>query len=131
MNRRPLVYVAGPITSPEPMANAHRALALGGTLLRTGLVVPFVPHVTCLWQMVDPHSYETWMAYDFEVIHRCDALLRMDGESPGADREVALALDLRLPVFDEADEDGGGIPGLLAWAETWARMEPLRAGVAS
>lgn len=41
---KPLVYVAGPITIPEPMANTHRAIKVAPELLDSGLVVPFVPH---------------------------------------------------------------------------------------
>jgi hypothetical protein len=36
---------------------------------------------------------------DFEKIKRSDALLRLPGESSGADSEVQLALSLSLPVF--------------------------------
>jgi len=101
---RPLVYVAGPITVPEPMENTHRALAIGAQLLDSGHVVPFVPHLTCLWNIVTPRPYEEWMHFDFDMIHHCDALLRIPGESNGADREAALADELDIPVFYEVDD---------------------------
>lgn len=106
---KPLVYVAGPVTVPEPMENVHNAVKVASRLRDSGLVVPFVPHTTCIWHMIEPADYETWLSYDFDVIRHCDALLRMDGISQGADREVAFAEDLGLSVFlGEAE--------LLEWA---------------
>lgn len=114
---KPLVYVAGPITVPEPMENVHHAVKVATRLRDSGLVVPFVPHTTCLWHMIEPASYETWLAYDFDVIRHCHALLRMEGESKGeskgADREVAFAYSLDKDVF--FDE-----PSLLHWAGWYA-----------
>ncbi len=37
------------------------------------------------------------------IIHKCDALYRVPGESSGADREVELARKLRIPVFTNAE----------------------------
>jgi Domain of unknown function (DUF4406) len=96
---KPLVYVAGPVTS-APLENTHAALVFGAGLIDTGLVAPVMPHLTCFWQMVTPRSYETWLAYDAEILRRCDALLRLPGASPGADREVELARRMQLPIFD-------------------------------
>ena len=47
------------------------------------------------------------MTADFDVLARCDALLRMPGESPGADREVAHALKVV------------GIAGLVVASPIW------------
>ena len=94
---KPLVYVAGPISS-NPMHGAHDACEVGSRLLAIG-VLPVLPHLTVLWDMIDPHDYEDWMAYDFGLIDHCQALYRMAGASPGADREVAYAESLGLPVF--------------------------------
>lgn len=105
----PMIYLAGPITKPEPMENVHDAVVIATQLLDSGLVVPFVPHTTALWHMITPRPYEVWMAYDFAVIEHCAAVLRIDGESMGADREVAHADNLGIPVFYSVDE-------LLRWA---------------
>lgn len=109
---KPLVYLAGPITVPEPMENTHIALREADVLLIDAVVLPFVPHLTCLWQMISPHSYEDWLAYDFDVIQHCDALYRLPGESRGADREVVFANNLGLPVFVDRDD-----------LYTWARSD--------
>lgn len=100
MTRRPLVYVAGPYTTPEPVGmNVKRAVEVGSRMLDAGLA-PIVPHLSHYWHLADPHPYEAWLALDFEIIRRCDHVYRMPGVSPGADREVAFARDeCDIPVW--------------------------------
>jgi hypothetical protein len=95
--KRPLVYVAGPYSKPDQCVNVSAACRAADSVLRAG-AVPFVPHLTHLWHMLSPKEYELWMQYDFAVIRHCQALLRIPGESPGADREVAFAHDVGVPV---------------------------------
>jgi hypothetical protein len=51
---------------------------------------------------------EVFHAYQYPVAHRllqcCDAVLRIPGESRGADLDVAHALKLGLPVYRDVDE---------------------------
>ena len=51
---------------------------------------------------------EVFNAYQYPVAHRllqcCDAVLRIPGESRGADLDVAHALKLGLPVYGDVDE---------------------------
>ncbi len=108
----PMVYVAAPYTIPDPVENTAEALRVATYLLDTGLVIPFVPHLTMFWHLCHPHDYDVWLRYDMEVLKRCDALLRLPGESTGADGEVRIADMLKLQVFtDQAD-----VP---PWAERW------------
>lgn len=118
---KPLVYVAGPITNPNPMQNTHTALVLGRRMLSDGYVVPFLPQLSVVWEMVTPDiGYEAWLAYDFDVIRHCQALFRIEGHSPGADREVAFAIDvLDIPVFDD-------IHDLNHWASAWSARQAVR-----
>ncbi len=60
---------------------------------------PFVPHLTHFWHMLFPRSYEDWLDQDNQYIPVCEALVRLPGESSGADKEVALALSLGVPVY--------------------------------
>jgi hypothetical protein len=53
-------------------------------------------HETTADELMD---YEAWMAYDFEWLSTCAAVLRLPGDSPGADREVDAALNAGKPVF--------------------------------
>lgn len=122
--KKPLVYVAGPITKPDPLTNTHSGIMCATMLLDTGLIVPFSPHLTAFWEVIQPRPYEDWMQYDFEIIHRCDALYRMSGESAGADREVELASTLGIPVFnEEVHTEGRALRRLLEWAKTWSERD--------
>lgn len=112
--KRPLVYVAGPITG-DPFGCVRQA-AEAFDRCRAAGVVPFLPQLSVIHEMVRPLPYEAWLDYDRDVIRHCEALVRLPGDSPGADSEVALAHQLRLPVFD-APEDW---PLLERWA---ARLE--------
>ncbi len=99
-----LVYVAGPITG-DPFGCVRQALGVFDTLRALGLV-PFLPQLTVLAEIVEHRPYEAWMAYDLDVIAHCAALIRLPGDSPGADREIAHAQRLAIPVYrwpDDAD----------------------------
>lgn len=101
---KPLVYVAGPI-SGDPFGCVRQAIDAFDRLRAIG-AVPFLPQMTVLHAMVVDTPYEEWMAYDFDVIRKCDALLRLAGESSGADREIAFAGEIGLPVFWDSPDLG-------------------------
>src|SRR5689334_9793045 len=93
------VYIAGPYTSPDPCENTNRAIKMADQLLARGFA-PFVPHLSHFWHTVSPKPYQTWIDYDLEWVKRCDCVLRLCGESKGADGEVALAESIGIPVFE-------------------------------
>lgn len=97
MANKKLLYLAGPYSS-EPEFNTHKAIKVAGKLSDMGYVV-FVPHLSHYWDKIDKRNYEWWMSYDFEILSRCDLLVRMPGESSGADREVAFAIAHNIPHF--------------------------------
>jgi nucleoside 2-deoxyribosyltransferase len=93
------VYIAGPLTGPHCLVNVTLAVRAAERLRKNGLV-PFCPHLGALWEMIAPGaSYEDWMRWCLAWLERCDAVVRLDGESPGADREVAHAAIKGIPVF--------------------------------
>ena len=96
-NPPPLVYIAGPITG-DPFGCVRQA-ASHFDELRAARVAPFMPQLSVLHEMIAPQPYETWLAYDFDVIRNCAALVRLPGHSPGADREVDFANGWGIPVF--------------------------------
>jgi hypothetical protein len=49
--------------------------------------------------MMHAHEYEFWLMQDLEWLAQCNAILRLPGDSPGADREVKRAEELELIVF--------------------------------
>ena len=93
------VYVAGPLTQGEQWRNVREALLAADELLALHDLVPYVPHLSVHWDTLCPHDYETWMRQCLAWVERCDALLRLPGESPGSDREVAHAKAHGLVVF--------------------------------
>jgi nucleoside 2-deoxyribosyltransferase len=115
-DRHRYVYIAGPYTGNEEQ-NVANALAAGTPLLDAGLC-PYVPHLSHYWEAQHPHHYEVWMTLDFAWIRRCDVLLRLPGSSSGADREVALAKALGIPVFYTVEE-------VLEWAGNAPREAKL------
>ena len=92
------VYVAGPYSLSSEAHNVRVALEAGETLLRRGYA-PYVPHLNHFWHLVFPHSYEAWLELDFAYLKVCEAVLRLPGESAGADREVAEAKKRGIPVY--------------------------------
>jgi hypothetical protein len=49
--------------------------------------------------MAHPRPYEDWTKLDLEWVKVCDGLLRLEGESSGADAEIEFAKQLSIPVF--------------------------------
>ena len=92
------VYLAGPMTHGNKRENILKAYEAGNHLMEMG-VYPFIPHFTCDFDTCYPRTYEDWMDYDFKWLERCDALIRLEGHSPGADREVEFAKSKGIPVF--------------------------------
>jgi len=96
------VYVSGPY-SGNVTFNIRLAIEAADTLLLNGFA-PFIPHLNYSWDLVHPHSYSTWLDWCLEWIPVCDCLLRIYGESPGADREVELARFMGIPVYESMHE---------------------------
>ena len=109
---RSRIYVAGPISIGDPVANCQRAIQVGLELMDHGYA-PFVPHYSYFVDrdsMIGKGRYEQWIAIDFSYISTCHALLRLSGRSKGADREVAFAHDRGIPVFYRIDALCRAIP---------------------
>lgn len=100
--RRKRVYIAGPYSS-EPWACTHRAMELATAVLDAGYA-PLLPHLTHFWHTSFPRAYEDWLELDLAWVAVAQAVLRIPGDSRGADREVALAESLSISVFHSLDE---------------------------
>ena len=95
---RAKIYVAGPYTHGDVAVNVRNAIAAANDLADLGFA-SYVPHFTHFWHMLHPRPYEFWLELDNQFLPHCDGLLRLPGQSRGADKEVALAESLGLPVF--------------------------------
>jgi hypothetical protein len=97
------VFIAGPYSKGDVALNVRKAALAADRVWAAGFV-PFVPHLTALFHLVCPHPYDDWLALDLEWLAACDHLVRLPGESAGADAEVARARALRIPVYEGVDE---------------------------
>ena len=97
------IYIASPYTNGDQAENVRIQIDAANDLMKLGYA-PFWPLHSHFLHMVHPHSYETWLAVDFSWILACDAVLRLPGESKGADHEVAFAMENNIPVFFSIDE---------------------------
>ena len=121
-----LVYVAAPLrgdgTHSALCLNVENACEAGARLMRHGIPV-IVPHLSAFLGMrsgpiyrhyvpeYQPYGFtvDAWYAVSVLLVSRCDAVLRLPGESTGADLEVARAAELGKPVFHD-------VGSVIAWA---------------
>ena len=122
---RKRVYIAGPISRGDLAHNIRQAEEAFFVLLKAGLA-PFCPHWSCYstGPKVVPElpgqpgyvyavatqaggggcCHADWLGADLPWVAVSDALLRLPGESSGADAEVACAREQGIPVFDTVDD---------------------------
>jgi hypothetical protein len=99
MSKQPrLVYIAGPYTHSDSADNVRAAILAGLDIFQAGHT-PFIPHLYHFAHMVYPMSYERWMLLDLRWLQICHVVLRLPGDSPGADREVDFAKQLGMPIY--------------------------------
>lgn len=109
-NQRPLVYVAGPYTCPDPDANVARAIETAEALEASGEVSALVPHLSHLWETHAHHEPEFWYDYDLALLARCDAMLLLPGASRGTSIERRYAEERGIPVLRSVE-------ATIAWAK--------------
>ncbi|GAA1830678.1 hypothetical protein GCM10009750_13190 [Agromyces salentinus] len=61
----------------------------------------------------DPLAEQVMYPTAERLLQRCDAVLRLPGDSRGADQDVAIARSRDLPVYYSLDE----VPGVIAASE--------------
>jgi len=106
------VYIAGPMRG-QPCYNFEEFFHWARMLRISGYEVTNPAQLDCMrmlsgWTFKDDEeTYEEILAADLEIITaRIDWIFALKGsdESPGAQREIALAEELGLPVYYEAKE---------------------------
>jgi hypothetical protein len=92
------------MTVGDFMSNVHYGLKVGRQMVLDGLA-PYVPMFDAyMFPQHDLDTYEVLLDWDFSVIRRCDALYRLRGKSPGADREVEYALANGIYVYQQSKD---------------------------
>jgi hypothetical protein len=92
------VYIASPYTKGDVAVNVREQLLTANTLMDFGFA-PFAPLYSHFQHMFMPKPYEKWIEIDLEWVKACDCVLRLPGESNGADGEVFFAQNNNIPVF--------------------------------
>ena len=119
------MYIAGPITKGPLDHNINQATDAFIALCKAGHA-PFAPQWSCYsgranktaeghvvaFAGVTPNelTHEDWYGLDLAWVAVSDAVLRLPGDSTGADKEVALAREKGIPVFHSLDELLAGLP---------------------
>lgn len=89
---KPLIYLAGPYTNPDPVDNTHRAIKVATAICDADWwYAPLVPHLTMLWHAVTPRPIDFWYELDLAHLVACKRIVRLPGASTGADREMEFA----------------------------------------
>jgi hypothetical protein len=94
-----MVFVSGPVSS-DPYGSVRQGIKAFDELRAKGHV-PILPQLSVFQEIISPRDYEDWMAYFDAIIERCDVLLRLEGISSGADREVARAMEMNKEIWFE------------------------------
>lgn len=92
------IYIASPYTKGDIGINIRRQMDAFAELFNLGFL-PFAPLLLHFQHIVYPLSYADCMRWDLGWLEMCDYVLRLEGESEGADIEVARARELGKPVF--------------------------------
>ncbi len=92
------IYVASPYSKGDVCENVRIACLAGDEILKKGHT-PFIPHLYHLWHLISPKPWAEWIRMDILWLGMCDALLRLPGESRGADLEVIEARRLYMPIY--------------------------------
>lgn len=98
MKERMRVYIAGPYTKGDVAINCRMAFEAWHVLADAGFF-PFCPHLTHFLHLHNPRPYADWIEQDLAWLEVCHALIRLPGESKGADGEVCRAVALGIPVY--------------------------------
>lgn len=115
------VYIASPYTVGNPLENVRRSLSVAHDLRKLGFV-PFAPLLSHYANEMYPETYDTWLREDFAWLRCCDAVLRLPGESKGADLEETHAKRAGIPVFKDMND-------LIDWKEKQFASTPVQDSV--
>lgn len=107
------VYIASAYTVGDIAVNVKRQMDVADALMTAGFA-PFTPLYSHFQHMAHPRPYQDWIKLDKEWVKVCDAVLRLESESKGADGEVELAKSLGKPIFygSSGDDPWDAIEGI-------------------
>jgi hypothetical protein len=92
------VYIAGPMSKGDRVANLADAMRAMRYLMEAGYA-PLMPQLTFFLEPFMQASHADWLSIDIPWLSVAQAVLRLPGESVGADDEVCRAGVIGIPVF--------------------------------
>lgn len=92
------IYLSGPITKGNRTHNFYQACQAHKLLMAAGYSV-LNPMLTMLHPDEPNIPHGQWLASDLPWVEVSDCVIRLPGESVGADMETAHARDMGVPVF--------------------------------
>jgi hypothetical protein len=98
-----LIYIASPYTKGDVAVNVRAQLEAAHRIMDAGHA-PVTPLLRHFLHIHRARPYEDWTRLDNAIIPRVDALLRLPGESKGADDEVKLARCYGIVVLNDWKE---------------------------
>lgn len=107
---RRIIYVAGPMMLGSMAHNIAQAMAAGAKLIEAGFT-PILPQLSFFMSIQYEQTWETWLDVDKPLVLKSSAVLRLPGESRGADLEVKWADEAGIPVFYDIAELVAHSPG--------------------
>ena len=116
------IYIAGPYTKGDTAMKVRASIFAQNYLEWTLGHMAYNPLLSHFQHMVIPHDIEFWYKKDIEWLLECDAVLRLEGESVGADREVEIARTHGMTIYTSVFEIPKCEPGT-ARRDTSARAE--------
>lgn len=96
-NRNKRVYIASPYTKGDVAINVRKQINAFTILFNEGYI-PFAPLLSHFIHLVNPQAYDDWLEWDFAWLDTCDIVWRLEGDSEGADKEVARAKEKGIKV---------------------------------
>ena len=106
------VYIASPYERGDKEKNVLRQISTFHALWVHG----FSPYCPLLLHYIEQHyslGYDQCLEYDLEWLESCDCVLRLEGESNGADKEVRRAKELGMKVYYSVSEVIKGMSSVL------------------
>jgi len=97
---RPRVYICGPVTTGDMVKNQNDGADAQVELIRRGFA-PLNPTLSLSLSEIHRRRirHTEWVDVAYAWIECCDAVLRLPGNSVGADLKCDYAVDLGKPVF--------------------------------
>lgn len=97
------VYLSSKYSDGDPEENVQTQINVGNILIDHGFN-PFIPLLSHYVDKKQPRPYNYWLGALIEWLKICDCVLRLPGESSGADMEEQFAKKLGIPIFYSVDE---------------------------